>query len=222
VDHGVDVELFERAASRSDLPPADVERIPRPRIGFVGGIDDHTFDSDLFESVARSLPDLSFVLVGASSIDRPWRRLPNVHLLGRRPYAEVPAYMAACDVLIMPWKSNSWIEACNPVKLKEYLAAGKPVVSTWFPQLAAYEGCVTVARDDAGFSRAIREALRHPPEPKKLRDRVRSDSWDSRAERILETLAEVGVRPAEMRRPESARSPEPSRDPSRVPSGLAR
>jgi len=194
VDHGVDLDLFENAA-RSGRVPGDVLGIPAPRVGFVGGIDDHTFDSELFDRVARSLPDLSFVIVGACTVSHPWTRLPNVHLLGRRPYAEVPYYMAACDVLLMPWKQNAWIEACNPVKLKEYLAAGKPVVSTPFPVLAEVDGGVLVARDPERFALAIRDALRDPHDPEALRGRVRGASWDSRLETVLRDLAARDVLP---------------------------
>src|SRR5690606_25451344 len=114
--------------------------------------DEATFDPPLFGAVAKALPDVHFVLVGDCTIDADWQRLPNVSLLGRRPYEEVPAYMAACDVLIMPWNRSEWIRACNPVKLKEYLAVGRPVVSTSFAELARYEGYVEVADGPEAFT----------------------------------------------------------------------
>ena len=142
--------------------PADLAAIGRPRVGFVGGIDAHTFDPELFLAVARALPDVQFVLVGSCSLPEDWCTLPNVHLMGKRPYEEVSRYMAASDVLIMPWNKSDWIEACNPVKLKEYLAVGRPIVSTGFYELRSYEGLVRVASTAEEFATEIRAALRIP------------------------------------------------------------
>jgi glycosyltransferase involved in cell wall biosynthesis len=107
---------------------------------------------------------------------------------------EVPAYMAAADVLIMPWRSNEWIRACNPVKLKEYLAVGRPVVTTWFEELRRYNGYVRVARDAEGFARAIRDSVQVPADSQRLRGRVREDTWHNKALAVVERLAGRGVR----------------------------
>jgi hypothetical protein len=136
-------------------------------------------------------------MVGACSLPEGWCGLPNVYLLGRRDYTEVAAYMAACDVLIMPWNSGEWIRACNPVKLKEYLAVGRPVVSTPFDELAAYGGLVRVARDAGSFAVAIRASLhevqegRHDPEPG--RARVREQTWAAKAGAVVDLLERRGV-----------------------------
>lgn len=154
VDHGVDYERFVRA-SINPVDPPDVAAIPRPRIGFIGGVDAHTFNPKLFVDVVRKLADYSFLLVGAISLPGGWCEEPNVWMLGRKPYSEVPDYMASCDVLMMPWRDNEWIKACNPVKLKEYLATGRPVVSTWFPELDHFGNHVMVAGDSDEFAAAI-------------------------------------------------------------------
>lgn len=193
VDHGVDFQRFEAAGDGACPEPADLAGIPRPRVGFVGGIDMHTFDPALFIEVARQCPDLRFVLVGGCSLPGRWFSLPNVSLLGRRDYTEVAAYMGACDVLIMPWNASEWIKACNPVKLKEYLAAGRPVVSTPFDELTAYEGLVRVAGDAAAFARAIRESLAGTHDPRPGRDRVRTQTWSAKADATLALLADQGV-----------------------------
>jgi glycosyltransferase involved in cell wall biosynthesis len=152
------------------------------------------------------------VLVGACSLPPGWADLPNVHLLGQKDYGEVPQYMAACDVLIMPWNRSEWIEACNPVKLKEYLAVGRPVVSTPFPELARYEGYVRLATTGKDFAAAVREALAGGTDAERLRARVREETWDAKTERVLAELAARGVRPAEavqrsgLGAPSSARS----------------
>jgi glycosyltransferase involved in cell wall biosynthesis len=198
IDHGVDFEDFE-AAGKNPQDPEDVHPIVRPRVGFVGGIDEHTFDRRLFLQVAERLADVQFVLVGACSLGEDWCTLPNVTLLGRKPYPEVPAYMAACDVLIMPWNDNDWIRACNPVKLKEYLAVGRPIVSTDFPELRRYEGYIRVARSAEEFAIQIQNALAAPDDPERLRARVRGESWSARADAVISRLADAGLEVREQR-----------------------
>lgn len=215
VDHGVDFDRFAEAGMRlegadsvvstdsphpSDSPdssaePADLRGQPRPRVGFIGGIDAHTFDPPLFVAVARALPEVRFVLVGACSLPEGWCPLPNVVHLGQRPYDEVPGYMAGCDVLIMPWNQSEWIKACNPVKLKEYLATGRPVVSTWFDELKNYEGFVRVAGDAASFVEAIRASLREQPDAVAMRARVRRETWTAKAEAVMAELERAGLTP---------------------------
>lgn len=194
VDHGVDYDCFAQAGMSESNDPDDVRDIPRPRVGFVGGIDSHTFDPEFFISVAAQMPDVEFVLVGACSLPDGWCELPNVSLLGKKPYEEVARYMSACDVLIMPWNRNDWIAACNPVKLKEYLAVGRPIVTTPFYELKRYEGLVRIAEEPAGFVCAIRAALDQDTDSALLRARVERETWDAKAEAVLAELAQLGLR----------------------------
>jgi len=190
IGHGVDVDLFVDAAE-NHRRPADLEGIRRPIIGFFGDISSKTSDFALLESVARKLGDMSFVLVGPISADvTRLRDCPNVHLLGSRPYEAIPQYGASFDVAIMPWNQNRWIEFCNPIKLKEYLALGKPVVSTYYPEVQPYADVVHVARDDEQFVAAIREALAQdePGKVKQRRQKVRDETWDSKVARIQEFM----------------------------------
>ena len=193
VTHGVDFDRFAAAGMAITEPPADMAGIARPRAGFIGGIDAHTFDPELFLGVVRALPDVQFVLVGGCSLPEGWCRYTNVHLLGRKPYDEVAGYMAACDALIMPWNRSDWIKGCNPIKLKEYLAVGRPVVTTDFPALADYRDLVRVATDAEGFAAALREALSSAHDARPERDRVRSQSWDAKAAEVLAALRGLAV-----------------------------
>jgi hypothetical protein len=103
--------------------------------------------------------------------------------------------MAACDVLLMPWKQNDWIEACNPIKLKEYLAVGRPIVSTPFAELRRYEGLVNVASEGKGFAEAIQQALAQPIDPQRLRIRVERETWRSKCAQVLDHLASENLFP---------------------------
>ncbi len=198
LDHGVDFEPFERAGAAPNALPQDVADVPTPRVAFVGGIDAHTFDPPFFVDVARRMPDVHFVLVGSCSLPDDWCPLPNVHLFGQRPYEDVPGYMAAGDVLIMPWNKSPWVHACNPVKLKEYLAVGRPIVSTDFHELASYTGLVRVATTPEAFAAEIRDALDTPDSPDAIaarRDRVRGATWTRRGLDLLDELRQSGLTP---------------------------
>ena len=182
IDHGADTDRFERAG-RDPRDPHDVAPIGRPRVGFVGGIDAHTFWPEMFEEVVEAMPDVEFVMVGAKTLPDEWCDVAHAHFLGQKDYADVPQYMAACDVLVMPWNRSEWIKACNPIKLKEYLAVGRPIVTTSFHELQNYEGLVRVADNADAFVNAIRAALTEPFDPTPGRDRVRA----ARGERTLVT-----------------------------------
>ncbi|HEV2779853.1 MAG TPA: glycosyltransferase [Actinophytocola sp.] len=188
LDHGVDLEHFQRVSRLPD----DLAAIPGPRIGFFGSLDDYLVDFDLLERVASELPDASLVLIGDAtcSMER-FDKYPNVFLLGFRPYERIPAYGSGFDVALMPWLDNEWIKYANPIKLKEYLALGLPVVSTEFREAAGYRDVIRVAGSHAEFVELIRDTLAGgaPGTPESRRDSVRSASWESRAAELM-SLAE--------------------------------
>ncbi|MBS0242731.1 MAG: glycosyltransferase [Proteobacteria bacterium] len=192
--HGADVAAFSAAGQAAANDPADVADIPRPRVGFVGGIDAHTFDPELFLDTAKRLPDVSFLMVGGVSLPTGWCTLPNVHFLGRKPYDEVAAYMAASNVLIMPWNQSEWIRACNPIKLKEYLATGRPVVTTDFPALDGWRDLVQVAEGPDAFSDAIRRALRTELDHRAVLGRLALETWGAKAELLRRAIEGLGLR----------------------------
>lgn len=127
----VDVPFFARARTLTDQPD-DQKDIPHPRLGFYGVIDER-LDAALLGSVADLRPDWQWVMVGPTvpKIDPatlPQR--PNIHYLGGKSYAELPAYLAGWDVALLPFARNESTRFISPTKTPEYLAAGKPVVST--------------------------------------------------------------------------------------------
>jgi len=191
MDHGVDFSLFAGAQDQ-DVAPEDIRGIRRPIVGFFGGIDSHTSDIPFLEQMVGLLPDVSFVFVGRASCDVSGLVAhSNVHMLGQKPYEQIPAYGRRFDVAIMVWNQNHWIDGCNPVKLKEYLALGKPVVSTPFPQLQEYADVVYQAGTPAEFASRVRQALAEdsPERASARRNRVQNATWDAKAELILQELA---------------------------------
>ncbi len=190
VDHGVDFDAFAGAEKDPNVPP-EMASIPRPIVGFFGGIDSHTSNIALVEQLVGLLPDMSFVFVGKESADcSSFKSRENVWMLGHKPYEQIPHYGKCFDVAIMPWRRNSWIEACNPIKFKEYLALGKPIVTTPFSQLAGHDNLLYQARNPEQFAEQIRRAIaeNNPDRIKARRQKVRSATWDSRAQQVLNEL----------------------------------
>lgn len=183
LDHGVDVDHF-RLRAANELP-ADLAAIPGPRVGFFGALDEFVVDFELLDHLAAELPDVSIVLVGSADgpVDALVRRHSNVHWLGSRPYPEIPNYGSGFDVAIMPWRDSPWIRHCNPIKLKEYLALGLPVVSTEYDEIDGYRDRVRVAGDRDAFVAAVRDSLREGAlqEPEALRASVQGHSWTVRS-----------------------------------------
>jgi glycosyltransferase involved in cell wall biosynthesis len=137
--HGVDYEHFAAAADLSpDAIPDDIKHLPRPVLGYFGLISDYV-DLELLAQAARHRPDWSFVLIGEARCDLGCLRgLSNVHVLGGRAYEELPAYCRGFDVGLVPFRMNRLTRAVNPIKLREYLAAGLPVVSAPLPEVNRY------------------------------------------------------------------------------------
>ena len=190
VDHGVDYERFANA-SKNPWIPQELKGLRRPIAGFFGGIDAHTFDLPLMVNVVRELPDVTFVFVGKSSIDCTLlSRHSNAVMIGQRPYEQIPHYGKVFDVCLMPWKQNRWIEGCNPIKLKEYLALGKAVVSTTYPGLSSYIDLAHSCLDPKTFAHAVRHALSDgsPDKIAARRRRVAHESWANQARRVVEHL----------------------------------
>jgi glycosyltransferase involved in cell wall biosynthesis len=194
VTHGVDYEHFSRAL-RDDLTiPDDIKDIPHPILGFFGLIRDWV-DLDLLAEVARARPDWHIVLLGDSTVGlAPYRGIPNMHFLGRRPYEQLPAYCRCFDVGLIPFKVNELTEAVNPIKLREYLAAGLPVVSTPMPEVKLYSHLIEVADTAEGLLRAVEEALASGPDARALRTAAMAlETWSGKVDQICRHLgAPVG------------------------------
>lgn len=183
--YGFNREVFAHANER---PPADLADIPRPILGYIGGVHQHV-DQELLEQVAAAHPEKSLVLVGPLQVDvARLTRFPNVHCLGQKPYEELPAYIRQFDVGLIPYALNEYTRSVYPTKLNEYLIMGKPVVCTNLPEVEyfneSHQGIVAVARGRDEFVRLVGEELAGDDEARRARRvrQVERNAWGQKIE----------------------------------------
>jgi SAM-dependent methyltransferase/glycosyltransferase involved in cell wall biosynthesis len=189
--NAVDTQLFmpDMLYPRpEDLPPGDFTMC------YVGALWGEWFDWVLLRKLGEAYPAASIVLVG----DRPTKRPnlpPNVHLLGLKPQAELPPYLAHCDVAIIPWKATRITHATSPLKVYEYLAMGKPVVA---PKLRSLEGipCLWLSEDHSDFIRNVERTRQDRVDGPALREFVCRNSWQQRVSDLLAMVMGEDAGPA--------------------------
>lgn len=192
---GVEYDHFGQAQNKSGMIPEDVKSLPRPIVGWFGVVDERV-DYSLLRQVAELRPDVSFVLVGPVVKVDP-ATLPqasNLHWLGGRDYKELPAYCRAYDVCMMPFALNEATQYINPTKALEYLATGKPVISTPVADVVRqYTDTILIASTPEDFAECIDRALNTPDETmvSKGIDRAKESSWECTVERMQEIIGEA-------------------------------
>jgi polysaccharide pyruvyl transferase CsaB len=224
--NGVEYERF--AGDSADIPDdrdlADFRREGKPIAGYYGALAEW-FDYELLDEVARLRPDWNFVLIGQAldeSIHRqasPGRA--NVKWIGPRPYESLPGYLRLFDVAMIPFKINRITEATSPLKLYEYMAGGKPIITTPMPECQSF-AAVNIARDAEEFAHALDSARKQGLDPEfraQLRATARKNSWAARVGTVTETLERAGeqaVSPAQIESSASA-APSPAKADSKSP-----
>ena len=191
---GVDYPAFARIREALDSIPDDVRDLPKPVIGYVGGI--HRWvDQALLAAAAARLPNATFALVGPRQTDVSLLEgYPNIRLLGNRAHDQLPRYIKAFDVALIPYQQSAYTASVYPTKINEYLAMGVPVVSTDLPEIrrftAGHGNVVRIATDAEDFALAIDEALlKNAPDAAAQRIAVASEnSWDARIGRMSELI----------------------------------
>lgn len=193
VRHGVDVAHFRQACLESTAQPEDCHGLRHPVIGFFGLIADWV-DLRTIRHLACARAHWTFLLIGKIQTDVSMLQgLPNVHLLGRRDYQSLPAYCKVFDVAILPFVVNELTLAANPLKLREYLAAGLPVVATPLPEVENLNGLVRRARTPQDFLNQIESLLQQGIRGPRLAvsQSMDNESWDRKVEELSHLIAGV-------------------------------
>jgi glycosyltransferase involved in cell wall biosynthesis len=196
VPHGVDAEHFGKALLPNTVVPKELEGLPKPIIGFWGLIHEW-IDIDLIHYAATRRPEWSFVLIGKAGVDcSALKQLPNVYLLGVRSYTTLPAFAKGFSVGIMPFKINRLTENVNPIKLREYLAAGLPVVSTPLEEARIYAQAVRFGSNGEEFVKALDLAVKDNLQDsiQSRLESVKEDTWAARVDQISSYVENVGSR----------------------------
>ncbi len=182
--HGVDTELFAQAQAASTPVPAAAAALTGPVVGYFGLIAAWT-DVELLVWLAQQRPRWSFLLVGHAAVDISMLTgLPNVHAVGAQPYESLPGWAKAFDVAVIPYRNNRQVRHANPLKLREYLATGKPVVSVSTPEVDRFGTVVRLADTRQSFLAEIEDALLEegPALREQRMQAVQGMSWASRAQ----------------------------------------
>ena len=188
--HGVDVALF-RLAADPQLPVADAVRdLEHPVIGFFGLIEEW-IDLELIAGIAARRPEWTFLMIGRLAVN-PGRLkgMSNVRFVGPQPYRSLPSWAKAFDVAIIPYRLTRQVVNSAPLKLREYLATGKPVVSVATPEVVKFAGLVRIATGTEQFIRQIEAALSSDTEWDRLEriETASSMSWDVRIQEVVEIV----------------------------------
>ncbi|MDR3726985.1 MAG: glycosyltransferase [Terracidiphilus sp.] len=195
--HGVDTEVFAQASSPGTAIPEELKSCSRPIVGSWGLIDQRV-DLAILEHIARTRPEWTILLIGRVAVDASaLRRMPNVIFTGVKKYAELPSWAKAIDVCILPYTQTLLNTQSSPLKLREYLASGKPIVAVPLPEANLLGKAIQTAEDGPGFVRAIEQALAEDsPELVELRQKaVEANTWEATVSNVLGKLeAELSKR----------------------------
>jgi glycosyltransferase involved in cell wall biosynthesis len=191
--HGVDFELFRKAAEQNDWPDC-LKNVKPPIAGYFGTMTSYN-DIELLLHCARNLPRVSFVFAGqiTGGDYSALAAMDNVHLLGRLPYEDIPQLCASFDVCMLQWKMGEWIRCCNPLKMLEYMASGKPIVSVPIEEAIQYSDIISIAQNKEQFCDLVKWELENdtPQRAQKRIEIARKHSWDASVENISSLIEQT-------------------------------
>ena len=191
--HGVDYAMFSKALEPATQIPADLAALQQPVLGFYGLIEDW-LDQGLLAYLAERHPEWSIALVGKTMVDTAaLSKYPNIHFLGRKPHSELPAYCKGFAVGLIPHHVNELTRHMNPIKLREYLCAGLPIVSTNLPEVKQYGEHCLIAEDYAAFERGIAQAIASdtPEARRKRSEAMQVETWASKVGELSRHIERV-------------------------------
>jgi glycosyltransferase involved in cell wall biosynthesis len=191
LEQAVDFDHWSQISRGDVLVAAEVERIPRPRIGYFGAIEPWLVDQELIKQAARERPGWNWIFIGNKSPGLEIERLPNVHFLPPVSYQELPHYAAGFDVCVLPWNTDvPFTSYGSAIKVREYLASGKPVVIAPLPEYESMSDVLRIGRSRDQFLELVAEALREEGtgQMQARQDAVRDGTWDARAEWVSDLI----------------------------------
>jgi O-antigen biosynthesis protein len=198
--NAMDFEHFNSAAKTTKIIPEDLSNLKHPVIGFIGALFEW-INVDLICKIAKNHPEYSILIVGPVNFGKnQLETCSNIFMVGTKPYESLPSYLSNIDVCLIPFKMNSITLHSNPIKMYEYLAAGKPVVSTALPEIINNaSGIVYIGKDEEDYIKMV-EAAAKEVECKdefaiaKRINFARENSWDNRVEVVEQNLKKVIAR----------------------------
>jgi glycosyltransferase involved in cell wall biosynthesis len=191
LEQGVDYDHFASATSQEWTQPEDIASVPHPRLGYFGAIEPWLIDQELIRYVSSKRPEWSWIFVGLRASPLDIESLANVHYLGSKPYSSMPQFAAAFDVCVLPWVTdNEFVNYGSPIKVREYLATGKPVVITPIYEYERLDGILRVFRGYDDFIAKVEDALKNDSADKRAarQQAVKKSTWDARAEEVSEAI----------------------------------
>jgi glycosyltransferase involved in cell wall biosynthesis len=194
LEQAVDFDHFAAATAQTWTEPADIAEVPHPRLGYFGAVDSWLLDQELIKDVSCKRPDWHWVLIGLRAARLDIESLANVHYLGSKPYASMPEYAAAFDVCVLPWPTNNeFVNYGSPIKVREYLATGKPVVITPIYEYERLDGILRISRGYDDFIAKVEDALTNDSENKRIARQlaVKEATWDARAQEVSNDIEEL-------------------------------
>jgi glycosyltransferase involved in cell wall biosynthesis len=197
LEQAVDFEHWSKISTGNLRVPDEVEGIPHPRIGYFGAIEPWLIDQELIKQASRERPKWHWVFIGNKSRGLEIESLPNVHFIPPVSYEDLPNYAAGFDVCVLPWNTEvSFTSYGSAIKVREYLASGKPVVISPLPEYESMSSVLRIGRSREQFLQLVGEALRE--EGSDLagarQDAVRDGTWDARAEWVSGLIEQALVR----------------------------
>jgi len=190
---GVDAELFAQAQSPTCKVAPELEGIPSPVIGFVGGMVNSKMHWEWIREAAIARPQWNFFFVGPCVENPPSYIVhqKNIQFVGIRPQNLLPSYIKGFDVCLIPYQGEDFLKACQPTKAFEYLASGKPVVSSWIPELEDYKEIIRLSSTSGEFIQHIETALEEGKKEEMVRKYIQASqgwTWEGRLEKASEII----------------------------------
>lgn len=193
IPSGADVKQFSKVLNEKTSIHPDIADLPHPIAGYIGNINEK-LDISLLFLTAANLPDWQFVFIGQIYLKltdlRPLQTLSNTHFLGRYPFEDIPSLVKGMDICLLPYANTEFARYRSPLKLYEYMAAGKAIVSTNHPEVQEFSKWVNIASTPSDFVSAIENAYQqNSQESQTIRSRLaKAHSWDNRVDKMEQLL----------------------------------